>query len=421
MKSNIIEGLQIVGFYSHSQLADRGVKEGDWIVEYNGEKITSKAQLQRMKLKFQNSKNIILKVRRDDSEEYFQIWPGDLGVYLAERERNPEILSDAKRIENIGRLEKRTGMENTFFGSLINILKIFGIEIELTALMGLSAFPFRIQFYNKFSLDALDPANGFDCIKFLFENLKWSYRKIHTNNQNQIKKIIKNSIDNGIPAFAKNLYGQNDWGIITGYQNDGKKLFCRSYNDKTVDYSIAPQTPETIIVFEESPILAKDENNFRPPAQSYINSLKAAKEMLSIESFDGYSIGNYALQKWQNALKDNRYFESLTDKEFRKICINNQFLFNQYCFNCKIAANFLESIIEIFPDSKEHLKRLSKFYGAEGKVLHNCQKYIPINSDEDLRIFFTEQYRNNEVVALIKVQKKNNEILAIMEKLPLFK
>ncbi|MCK4339222.1 MAG: PDZ domain-containing protein, partial [Candidatus Cloacimonetes bacterium] len=191
MKSDIIEGLQIVGFYSNSQLAERGVKEGDWILEYNGEKVISKTQLQELKLKFQNSNNIVLTVRRGEVEEYFQIWPGDLGIYLAEREKNPDILSDAKRIENIDRLEKKTGMENTFFGSLLNILKVFEIEVNLITLMGLSAFPFRIQFQETWSTDILDPTKGFDCVKFLFDNINLKYKQLENGTTiDEINKAI---------------------------------------------------------------------------------------------------------------------------------------------------------------------------------------------------------------------------------------
>ncbi|MCK4358341.1 MAG: PDZ domain-containing protein [Candidatus Cloacimonetes bacterium] len=421
MKSDIIEGLQIVGFYSNSQLAERGVKEGDWIIEYNGEKVTSKAQLQELKLKFQNSNNIVLKIRRGDVEEYFQIWPGDLGIYLAEREKNPDILPNAKRIENINRLEKRTGIENTFFGSLINILKVFEVEINLTTLMGLSAFPFRIQFHESWTTDILDPTKGFDCAKFLFDNLNIKYKKIENGSTPEhINKAIICSIDKRIPVLAKNLYGKNEWGIITGYQNQGKGIFCRSYSDKTIDYSLATQNPDCIIIFETKPKTFESDDmlQFEKPK---INSLEAAKNMLSTEIFGGYLIGNFAINKWINILENNDYFNSLTDKKFRKICINNNLLFEKYSFNFLIASDYLESFIEIFPDSREHLKRLCKFYKAEGKILHDCQKFIPINSNEDLRNFFTQQFRNNQVIALIKIQKKNNEILTIMEKLPLFK
>ena len=123
MKSDRIEGLQITGFFGQSQLDAKGLREGDWILEYNGEKVTSKAQLRELEIKYQHSENIILKILKNNSEEYFQIWPGELGVYLAERMESPKILSDARRIEKIERLEKKTGKENTFFGSLLNILK----------------------------------------------------------------------------------------------------------------------------------------------------------------------------------------------------------------------------------------------------------------------------------------------------------
>src|SRR6056297_1425417 len=106
MSKKSIKGLQIIGFYPNSQLAKSGVEKGDWLKEYNGEEIKDEQHLQELKLKFQHAQKVIIKiVKKDGEEQYFEILPGDLGLYLAEIAESPEISEDAKRIENIGRLE----------------------------------------------------------------------------------------------------------------------------------------------------------------------------------------------------------------------------------------------------------------------------------------------------------------------------
>ncbi|MBC8382291.1 MAG: hypothetical protein H8E22_00445 [Candidatus Cloacimonetes bacterium] len=416
-----LEGLQIIGFYENSQLLESGVEVGDWLIEYNGELIESKEQLTELKLRYQGTVNIIIKIKRDDTEEYFQIWPGELGVYLAEVEKSPEIKKDAVRIDNIKRLEKKTGLENTFFSSVKKIFDHFEIDIDYSVLLCLSGYPYRLQFHEDFSLDIFDPTEGYNCASFLFNNLglKWESHKNKT--EKSIKKIIFKSIDNGIPVLARNLYGKDEWGIITGYQNNGDELFCRSFSDKTLDYSIAPNIPSTVIIFKEFPSLPSESGDIKDLQKQIIESLHVAEELLNSDEINGYYLGNNALQKWQEALDNHVFYENLSDDEYDRVCKINCQLFDRYSYNCQMASEFFSDIIRIFEESKEHLKRLKKFYKAESKVLGDCQRFIPKNSDENLKHYWNKKSRSNEIVALIKIQKKNREIMAIMEKLPLFK
>ncbi|HEX37380.1 MAG TPA: hypothetical protein ENG70_00735 [Candidatus Cloacimonetes bacterium] len=418
--NNKFEGLQIIGFYDNSQLLESGVEVGDWLVEYNGELIESKEQLTELKLRYQNTTNIIIKVNRNGIDEYFQIWPGELGVYLAEVEKNPDILKDAVRIDGIKRLEKRTGLENTFFSSLKNIFEYFQINIDYHLLITISAYPFRFQFKKGYPHNILDPTDGYDCASFLFDNLelKWEMHEGRTKGQDA---LIKQSIDKGIPVLARNLYDKEEWGIITGYQNKSKEFFCRSFSDKTLDYSLAPNAPSKIIIFQNKLSLQGESGTIQYLKDQIIEALHVAEELLNIEESEGYFIGNRALEEWQENLKDTKYFDKLNDEEYDRVCKFNHLLFDRYSYNCQIASDFFSEIIPEFEDSKEHLKRLSKFYKAESKVLGDCQKFIPKNSDENLRNYWNSKSRNSEVVALVKIQKKNREIMTIMEKLPMFK
>ncbi len=418
--NNKFEGLQIIGFYDNSQLLESGVEVGDWLIEYNGELIESKDQLTELKLRYQGTTNIIIKVKRDGVDEYFQIWPGELGVYLAEVEKNPDILEDAVRIDAIKRLEKKTGLENTFFSSLKNIFEHFKLDIDYHLLITISAYPFRFQFKKGFPENILDPTEGYDCASFLFDNLELKW-EMYENIGKRQEKVIRTTIDRGIPVLARNLYGKEEWGIITGYQNKGKDFFCRSFSDKTIDYSIAPNVPSKIIIIEEKPVLPGNSGKISDLKEQIVEGLHVAEELLNIEKTNGYYIGNRALDEWQENLKDKEYFDALDDEEYDRVCKFNHLLFDRYSYNCQIATELFSEIIPEFEDSKEHLKRLSKFYKAESKVLGDCQKFIPRNSEENLRNYWNNKSRNSEVVALIKIQKKNREIMTIMEKLPMFK
>lgn len=410
-----ISGLQIIAFYGNSQLAERGLQEGDWILEYQGERVISEEQLLELEKKYQHTSNIVIKVRRGEEYAFFQILPGEMGIYVAEREADHEILPDAKRIEGVERLESKSGMENTFFGALTTLLRSLSIDIEQLLLQGFSVYPFRIQFHTPPLPEHLDPAVGFDCVKFLFENLGWPVVRYNKKDPASTRhKAIVESIDRGIPVLAYNLFGNNDWGIITGYQRQKNEFFCRSYQDKTFDYELVDHIPERILIFTEKPDV-KIEEKFVGILK---RSIEKALQILSVDHFGEIYAGNIAIKKWIDWLSDMEYFEKLSDEQFQTECNANLILFSHYQQQFSTASQYLDRFIDIFPDSAEHLKRLIKFYNAESKILLDSQKLIP----RDLlgaREHWTQNIRKNEVSALVKIYKKNKEILAVMEKLPL--
>jgi hypothetical protein len=410
-----ISGLQIIGFYENSQLAERGLQEGDWILEYQGERVISEEQLLELEKKYQHTSNIVIKVRRGEKHAFFQILPGEMGIYVAEREADHEILSDAKRIEGIERLESKSGMENTFFGALDTLLRSLSVDIDQIVLEGLSAYPFRVQFHIPPLLEHLDPTVGFECSKFLFENLGWTvtHYKKKDSASNRHKSIIE-SIDRGIPVLAYNLFGKNDWGIITGYQRQKKEFFCRSYQDKTFDYEIVTQIPESVIIVTGKPNI----DAVQQLAEPLKKSVETGYKILSTDRFGDIYAGNLAINKWIDWLSDQEHFEKLSDEQFQIECNINLILFSHYQKEFSTAAQYLERLLDAFPDSAEHLKRLIKFYNAESKILLDSQKLIPRDLME-AREHWTQNIRKNEVSALVKIYKKNKEILAVMEKLPL--
>jgi len=110
-----LEGLQIIGFYENSQLLESGVEVGDWLMEYNGEPIESKEQLTELKLRYQGITNIIIRIKRNNTDEYFQIWPGELGVYLAEVEKSPVIKKTPYALTTSNAWKRKRGWRILFY------------------------------------------------------------------------------------------------------------------------------------------------------------------------------------------------------------------------------------------------------------------------------------------------------------------
>lgn len=421
MTKKAIKGLQIIGFYPNSQLDQSGVEIGDWLISYNGIEIKNEKHLAELKLKYQNTQKVIIQIEKKDGEEqYFEILPGGLGIYLSEIAESPEKLKDAKRIENVDRLEKKTGKENTFFHSLHNILEIFDLKIEVEQLLVFSCYPFRIQFSKDISIDLVDPTFGFDCAQTLFSSLGINHKAYDNNTSlEKIKKEISNSINRGFPVLARDLFGKNDWGIITGYQNKQKDLFCRSFYDNTIDYSIAKKIPNKIIVITEEPDFTEiKENNF---ITQHTKCLSQARDLFFMDEFNGLYQANKSIEKWMEFLEDDDYFDSLEKKEFRRVFFANDTLFKTFQHNCIIVNQYIDRLKqeELFPESKRHLRRLIKFYRAEYKILEDCLKNINKDTDKNLKRSWSKRTRKKEVTALNKIYKKNREIITVIDKVPL--
>ena len=142
------------------------------------------------------------------------------------------------------------GEENTFIGSLRVVLSAVGENVSYNQLMGVSGAAFRLQIAQPdWCPSAPDATVGCDVSGPAVKALGYSLTSIDDNSilvwvgVKRVKAAIVESVDDGRPVVAINLAGGMDWGIVTGYEDDGKSFLCRTYENPGDEYVKAKECP----------------------------------------------------------------------------------------------------------------------------------------------------------------------------------
>ena len=204
-------------------------------------------------------------------------------------------------INNIPLMKYGEYMDNTFVRSMQLSLNALGEKYSYDFLMGISGAAFRLHFDPKWCPSSVDATVGFDVSREIFISLgyKMQFVRINHNSFSDIKSLykkIKVQIDLGRPIVAINLMGNMDWGIVTGYLKNEPGILCRTFYDKTDEYSLAERAPwHNFFIGEKKNGLTADE--------LFINSLKTAVKLANTRKFEEYYNGFAAYEIWIRRLK----------------------------------------------------------------------------------------------------------------------
>lgn len=132
-------------------------------------------------------------------------------------------------------LEWETGMDCTCAGAVFAALRYMGESYTYEQIMGMSGACYRIAFTEVWDWSATDALVAFDYSSILFNAIGyeqiWADR-VEKDDRNEERKKIVNDIASGTPVIAINLRIAPEWGVITGYGENGKIFYCRTYFDK---------------------------------------------------------------------------------------------------------------------------------------------------------------------------------------------
>jgi hypothetical protein len=204
-------------------------------------------------------------------------------------------------IENIPRLEWGKNTDNSFIRSCQLALNTLGEDYTYEFLMGISGAAFRLHFHPDWCPSSADATTGFDVSRVLFKSLgyKTELHKINDNNFDDIKDLYQKiiaQINMGIPIVAINLMSHTEWGIITGYLKNKPGILCRTYFDKTDEYTEAERAPWLSFFIGEK-------NKSQDEASLFKNSLEIAVQLAGTYKFEEYYSGFNAFDKWIVLLK----------------------------------------------------------------------------------------------------------------------
>lgn len=309
------------------------------------------------------------------------IYYGNHPAQLLLQDNSKQILKD------IMRLSWGRGMECPWAGSLYAALKYMGENFTYHQIMGMSGACYRVCFTSVWDYSCTDALVAFDYASPLYRAIGYSFRIVDRLEKQERKKerlAIMEDIQNGKPVLAINLRVAPEWGIITGYTDNGNRFLCRTYFDDEVFHELEQEgsrnTKDGRLVFEENAgYLFSDSWPFiilhfgeKGDACSPVMALKASLE-LCIDSFyaeecRGYHQGKGAYEAWIKGLSHESDFDLGKDREnvLRRLGVND----NMLCHlidSRRAAASYLRDNIALLSETEkggEYLEKMAENFEA---------------------------------------------------------
>lgn len=311
--------------------------------------------------------------------------PENEAVYYGNH-RTELFLKDHSKciLKNIMRLSWEEGMECPWAGAMYAALNYMGESYTYDQLMGMSGACYRICFTDVWDYSSTDALVAYDYVTPLCKAVGYAYHiadRVEKKDRKAERLAIMEDIQKGKPVLAINLRVAPEWGVITGYTDQGSRFLCRTYFDKEI-FDILEQEDCSDIenkkcVFEDNEgylfsdfwpflIMHLDEK-VDPP--SSLETLKASLDIL-VRSFyaeeaRGYHQGKGAYRAWMEGLAREADFclESDADHALRRLGVNDNMLCTLIDAR-RAAASYLRENISLLPEKNQ--KYLAK-------IAENCQ------------------------------------------------
>ncbi len=198
-------------------------------------------------------------------------------------------------------------MPCTWAGALYAALKFMGENYTYEQIMGMSGACYRIAFCEVWDWSATDALVAFPYDMPLYDAIGyapvWACRLEKDERMTERRRIVSDIL-HGKPVVAINLRVAAEWGVITGYGDDGKTLYCRTYFDadrlnENKDYLETENWPFLICHFGEK--------REKPSETAILTaSLRALADSFEAPPRDGYFQGKMGYEKWIEGLLNDQ-------------------------------------------------------------------------------------------------------------------
>ena len=267
---------------------------------------------------------------------------------------------------------------------------------------------YRICFVDVWDYSCTDALVAFDYATPLYEAIGYGFRMVERLEKQERKaerQAIMEDIRRGRPVLAINLRVAAEWGIITGYVDDGNRFLCRTYFDQEVfdaleggngqgetdgqeqgkaqaktdsqELPVNKIREDRNIVFKENkgylfsdfwPFLILhfgEKCEPKPPVEILKTSLATLVASFQGEEYNGYHQGKDAYRAWIEGLSREEDFRLADDREnvMRRLTVNDDMLGTLIDARFAAAAWLRENLSVIPQTGQEHLV----------KIAENCQ------------------------------------------------
>lgn len=375
---------------------------------------------------------------KTDQKEYLSlIYTNSKGIHVISCEENDVLCFSADKtylyrkdtseyiLQGIEPLEWEKGIDCTWAGAILRSLNYMGESYTYEQIMGMSGACYRIAFTEVWDWSAVDALVAYDYSSILFKAIGyepvWADR-ISKEERYEERKRIVNDIVGGRPVIAINLRIAPEWGVITGYRENGKVLLCRTYFDREYlnenkDYLETDFWPFLIMHFGE-----KTEKLCSKEVLE--ESLKAIVDSYYAPCNRGYYQGKEAYERWIAGLEDDNAWDvkKVPADVDRRIGVNDATLLNLIDAR-RCAARFLKECVPLVPNhQQEQLLAIVSRYEKVAESLANFRKKLKEISDE--RIHYNDidaarssgaKIREQQVELLQNMLEIETEIVQIVE------
>jgi len=400
--------LVVTGLLTGGAGEKAGIMIDDVFIKYDGKSVSTRNELNEYKNQVKGD-SVEIAVLRDDKEITLKIQKGSIGVFMKELLPDIKYKEDAVVIEGIPKLGWETGKINSFLGCVELVANHLGIKKDYVEINGISGAAFRLHFCKDWCPSSPDPTcgynNGEDALKALGLEYKSYSLSPDGKNKPKIKKAIMESIDKKIPVIAIDLIDTAEWGLVTGYQDNGEELLCRTYFDKRNSYEIAQKFPWVLYVITGKKDVAKD-------TKLYQQSFKTIYANLTTKNYGQYFSGINAFDQWIEHLEKSD-FAKMDSAKFNNAVFANGWIFDRLAVDRNDAVVYLESIAVKIPELSKKLTELANIYKEEAKILQETNVNIPNSNIIKSSIEWTSEMRQEQIALLQKAKAKEESALII--------
>ncbi len=274
-------------------------------------------------------------------------------------------------IKDIPPLKWEVSGETSFIASLNNIMTALKKETNYYELMGISGAAFRMHFSQEWcpsSGDWYDRSVVTQHLGFRTKNYMVSEEEGKGISKAEATKLMKSSIDSGLPVIGIDLLKIPEWGIICGYE--GEKFYVRDYFDGNSDeYVEMTKFPWIIHILEEL-------GASRPKKELIIDQLRKVLDNFNVPFVDNqYHNGRAGFQFWINQINDDEVHKDKYESHWHL----NGWLYD-LLFDARHAAHmYLLTIADLFSgEQKNKLLKVREKYNVISEYVRKNWIYFPM-------------------------------------------
>ncbi|KAI7266219.1 hypothetical protein KC345_g8219 [Hortaea werneckii] len=333
-------------------------------------------------------------------------------------------------VEDISRLGFGRGMDCSWAGAMTISLTARGIDTTYDKVMGQSGACWRIAFEPVWDYSSADALVVYDystpaCKAYGLSAIRAT--RLEPQQRAAAKLAIMEDIRAGKLPVAINLRVAPEWGVITGYLEDGKTLLCRSYFDDETFEKLAAD-PEFQAHMKVSKgylhvdhwpymIIHLGEQNAVPAAlENLYASLRIKLDSMQAETADNscYATGYKAFEVWEEGLLDHHWYETADDEAYSRRLGVNHFCMMALTDARRSAATYLQESLPLPQDPRERaaLTEMTEVYGKMAALLEDFYKAMAdpavVRTGGLLRQCWTARQREKQAELLALVASMDN-------------